>query len=108
MGKTRGAGVDGQYNVVYEYREEDVGLEAGRIAVALVNHLVAPDGGADSTSPTRSERLILTAERQRLRAVDAGARRRGGLARHPVHPPRPPLAWSSSARASTSSASGRR
>ena len=42
-GKTRSAGVHGQYNCIYEYKEEAVGLEAGRMAVALVNHLVAPD-----------------------------------------------------------------
>jgi hypothetical protein len=30
-GKTRGAGLPGQYNVIYEYREEQVGLEAGKI-----------------------------------------------------------------------------
>ncbi len=60
LGKTRGAGVEGQYNVVYEYREEEVGLEAGRIAVALVNHLVAPDkapfdfvGAAGRPDPAR-------------------------------------------------------
>ncbi len=42
LGKTRGAGSTGRYHVVYEYREEEVGREAGRIAVALLNHLVAP------------------------------------------------------------------
>ena len=41
-GKTRGTGEHGRYNVIFEYREEQVGLEAGRKAVALVNHLVAP------------------------------------------------------------------
>ncbi len=41
-GKTRAAGQHGQYNCIYEYREEAVGLEAGRMAIALVNHLVAP------------------------------------------------------------------
>ncbi len=41
----------GQYNVIYEYREEQVGIEAGKIAVALVNHLVAPD---DAASPSTS------------------------------------------------------
>ncbi len=45
-GKTRGAGPEGQYNVIYEYREEQVGIEAGRIAVRLVNHLVAPNDPA--------------------------------------------------------------
>ncbi|MEA2622837.1 MAG: cyanophycin synthetase, partial [Chloroflexota bacterium] len=43
IGKTRGAGEYGQYHVIYEFREEEVGREAGRIAVALVNHLVAPN-----------------------------------------------------------------
>ncbi len=42
-GKTRSAGAYGQYNCIYEYREEAVGLEAGTMAVGLVNHLVAPD-----------------------------------------------------------------
>ena len=42
-GKTRAApGEHGRYNVVYEFRDEDVGRAAGRLAVALVNHLVAP------------------------------------------------------------------
>ena len=42
-GKTRSAGTTGQYNCIFEYREEVVGLEAGTMAVGLVNHLVAPD-----------------------------------------------------------------
>ena len=42
-GKTRASpGEHGRYNVVYEFRDEDVGRAAGRLAVALVNHLVAP------------------------------------------------------------------
>src|SRR6185503_16659583 len=41
-GKTRGAGTEGQYNVVYEFREDAVGLEAGKLAVRIVNHLIAP------------------------------------------------------------------
>jgi cyanophycin synthetase len=39
-GKTRGAGAEGRYNVIYGYWEEQVGAEAGRLAVRLVNHLV--------------------------------------------------------------------
>ncbi|HUG47864.1 MAG TPA: cyanophycin synthetase [Candidatus Limnocylindria bacterium] len=63
IGKTRSTGEYGRYNVIYEYREEQVGVEAGRIAVALVNHLVAPaETSFDLT--TELERLILTAERQ--------------------------------------------
>jgi len=42
-GKTRGTGEYGRYNVIFEYREEQVGIEAGRLAVGLVNHLVAPE-----------------------------------------------------------------
>jgi cyanophycin synthetase len=34
--------VHGQYNLVYEYRQRDVGLEAGRLAVQLLMHLL-PD-----------------------------------------------------------------
>jgi cyanophycin synthetase len=42
-GKTRGAGVRGQYNVIYGYRDEEVALQAGDLSVKIVNHLVAPD-----------------------------------------------------------------
>src|SRR4029078_6046225 len=41
-GKTRSAASHGQYNVVYEFREETVGLAAGQLAVRSVNLLVAP------------------------------------------------------------------
>jgi cyanophycin synthetase len=64
-GKTRGAGREGQYNVVYEFREEAVGIEAGKIAVALVNHLVAPNDPAfDFDYQAELERLIRLAEKQ--------------------------------------------
>lgn len=42
FGRTRGTGVPGQYNLVYEYHQRDVGLEAGRLAVQLLMHLL-PD-----------------------------------------------------------------
>ena len=45
-GKTRAAGPYGQYNCIFEYKEEAVGLEAGRMAVALVNYLVTPEDPA--------------------------------------------------------------
>ena len=64
-GKTRSAGPVGQYNCIYEYREEQVGLEAGRMAVRLVNHLVAPDDLEVAFDfPSEIERLIRIAERQ--------------------------------------------
>ncbi len=40
FGKTRGNGVPRQYDVVYEYEQEDVGLAAGRLALALLHHLL--------------------------------------------------------------------
>ena len=63
-GKTRSAGPHGQYNVIYEFREEQVGTRAGEMAVALVNHLVAPHDPAHAYDfPGELERLIRLAER---------------------------------------------
>ncbi|HYC06612.1 MAG TPA: cyanophycin synthetase, partial [Candidatus Binatia bacterium] len=62
-GKTRGAGPVGQYNVIYEYREEQVGIEAGKIAVDLVNHLVDPAASPGFDLMAELERLIRLAER---------------------------------------------
>ena len=64
-GKTRSTGRDGEYNVIYEFREEAVGLEAGKLAVRIVNHLVAPGDPAQALDYIRElESLILLAERQ--------------------------------------------
>jgi cyanophycin synthetase len=64
-GKTRSAGTEGQYNVIYEFGEEAVGLEAGAMAVRLVNHLVAPGDPRHAFDYIEElERLILLAERQ--------------------------------------------
>ncbi|MBA2253677.1 MAG: cyanophycin synthetase [Chloroflexi bacterium] len=63
IGKTRSTGDYGRYNVIFSYGEEQVGLEAGRIAVALVNHLVAPDDPSVAIDfGAEMERLILLAE----------------------------------------------
>ncbi|HJW21943.1 MAG TPA: cyanophycin synthetase [Candidatus Limnocylindrales bacterium] len=65
IGKTRGAGRHGRYNVIYEYREESVGADAGRMAVRLVNHLVAPDDPDHAFDyAAELEHLIRVAERQ--------------------------------------------
>jgi cyanophycin synthetase len=40
FGRTRGAGVSGQYNMVYAYRQRDVGLAAGALALRLLMHLL--------------------------------------------------------------------
>ncbi len=61
-GKTRSADASGQYNVIYSYGEERVGVAAGRLAVRLVNHLVQPEEGFDFLKEI--ENLILLAERR--------------------------------------------
>jgi len=64
IGKTRASGGYGRYNVIYEYREEEVGIEAGKLAVKLVNHLIAPDDDAFAMDfGAEMERLIRVAER---------------------------------------------
>ena len=40
FGKTRGNGNPGEYDVVYQYMQEDVGLGAGRLAMELIEHLL--------------------------------------------------------------------
>ncbi len=63
-GKTRGTGDYGRYHVIFEYREEQVGIEAGKMAVALVNHLIAPhDPAYEFDLVPELEGLIRLAER---------------------------------------------
>ncbi|HQR81101.1 MAG TPA: cyanophycin synthetase, partial [Actinomycetota bacterium] len=50
-----------QYHVIYGYHDERVGVEAGRLAVRLVNHLVVPDPDFDFAHEL--ERFLLDAER---------------------------------------------
>ena len=40
FGRTRGTGEHGQYNMVYAYRQRDVGLDAGKLALRLLMHLL--------------------------------------------------------------------
>jgi cyanophycin synthetase len=40
FGKTRTAGPPGQYHVVFQYEQAEVGLEAGRLALALLHSLL--------------------------------------------------------------------
>jgi cyanophycin synthetase len=60
-GKTRSAGKSGQYNVIFGYTEERVGVAAGQLAVRLVNDLVRHDRGFDFRHEL--EELIRLAER---------------------------------------------
>ena len=43
FGRTRGAGPIGQYNMVFQYKQRDVGLEAARIALQLLLSLLPED-----------------------------------------------------------------
>jgi cyanophycin synthetase len=60
-GKTRSTDTRGQYNVIYGYYDEQVGVAAGTLAVRLVNHLVAPDPEFDFDEEL--ERFLVQAER---------------------------------------------
>jgi cyanophycin synthetase len=60
-GKTRGTGTHGEYNVIYGYVDERVGLAAGRLAVRLVNNLVESDPEFDFADEL--ERYLLMAQR---------------------------------------------
>ncbi|WP_120634250.1 cyanophycin synthetase [Ruegeria sp. EL01] len=40
FGRTRSTGEPGQYNMVYQYRQRDVGLDAGKLALRLLMHLL--------------------------------------------------------------------
>ncbi len=43
FGKTRSTDVPGHYHVIYQYEQEDVGLEAGRLGLTLLLSLLPPD-----------------------------------------------------------------
>jgi cyanophycin synthetase len=60
-GKTRGTGNPGEYNVIYGYADETVGLAAGDLAVRIVNHLVEAEPDLDVQAAI--EDLIRTANR---------------------------------------------
>ena len=79
-GKTRGTGEYGRYNVIYEYREEQVGIEAGKMAVGLVNHLVAPNDEQQAFDSWPSS----SASSASRNAWPSGHRRRPSSTRRPV------------------------
>ncbi len=72
FGRTRGNGVPGQYNMVYAYRQRDVGLAAGDLALRLLMHLL-PDAlkdqvdypiDADFDFPSELRSFVLHAQRK--------------------------------------------
>jgi cyanophycin synthetase len=68
-GKTRGHGLpSGQYHVIYSYDEEAVGLEAGKLGLSLIRHLLPPERAAHLPGPwdfrAELEDLVRLAQRR--------------------------------------------
>ena len=55
FGKTRSTGEPAEYSVVYEYEQEEVGLEAGKLAIQLIGSLLPADLRADRMVPSDFE-----------------------------------------------------
>lgn len=71
FGKTRSNGSPGQYNVVYEYQQGDVGVEAGHLALQLLLHLIPAEVSSARTRdgfdfPTERDGFIRFAQRRAL------------------------------------------
>jgi cyanophycin synthetase len=72
FGKTRSAGATGQYHVIYQYEQEDVGMEAGRLGLMLLHSLLPaefrPDGSVPRDFDFAAERdeFIRYAQRRHL------------------------------------------
>ena len=87
FGKTRGNGEYGQYDVVFQYKQQEVGLEAARVALRLLHNLLpvelAPEGSQDEEFNWEDERdsYIRFAQRRALGpstlALIAAAEERG-------------------------------
>jgi len=72
FGKTRSHGAPGQYHVIYQYEQEDVGMEAGRLGLMLLHSLLPtelrPDGAVPPDFDFAAERdeFIRYAQRRHL------------------------------------------
>ena len=72
FGKTRSHGPSGHYYVVYQYAQEDVGVEAGRLAVTLLHSLLPPELRPEGSVPqdfdfaTERDDFIRFAQRRAL------------------------------------------
>jgi cyanophycin synthetase len=51
FGKTRSNEATGQYHVIYQYEQEDVGVEAGRLGLMLLHSLLPPTLRPDGAVP---------------------------------------------------------
>jgi cyanophycin synthetase len=74
FGRTRGSGEPGQYNMVFQYKQREVGLEAARIALQLLLSLLpedlkkglASEVDKDFNFKEEREEFILFAQRKEL------------------------------------------
>jgi len=74
FGRTRGSGEVGQYNMVFQYKQRDVGLEAARIALQLLLSLLpdelkqqmASEIDSDFNFEEEREEFIVFAQRKEL------------------------------------------
>ncbi|MBA3316911.1 MAG: acetate--CoA ligase family protein, partial [Gemmatimonadales bacterium] len=72
FGKTRSHGATGHYHVIYQYQQEDVGMEAGRLGLMLLHSLLPaelrPDGAVPPDFDFEAERdeFIRYAQRRHL------------------------------------------
>ncbi|MGB5488947.1 MAG: cyanophycin synthetase [Lysobacterales bacterium] len=74
FGRTRGSGETGQYNMVFQYKQSDVGLEAARIALQLLLSLlpenlkqeISSDIDKDFNFEEERDAFILFAQRKEL------------------------------------------
>ena len=72
FGKTRGAGETGVYNMIYQFEEEQVGLQAGALAIELLRSLLPKelvDDGEQSDDfdfKVERDRFIRSAQRRAL------------------------------------------
>ena len=71
FGKTRETEQSGIYDVVFEYEQEDVGLEAADVALDLLHHLLPPTLRPDGENPSfdlaeRRDAFIRYAQRRAL------------------------------------------
>ncbi len=51
FGKTRGTGETGEYHVVYEYEQAEVGIQAGKIALVLIHSLLPKELQPEDSVP---------------------------------------------------------
>ncbi len=70
FGKTRSTGTSGEYDVVFEYEQEDVGLRAAKLALDLLHSLLPdqlrPAAAAEFSWADQHEEFIRFAQRRHL------------------------------------------